>query len=238
MKQVKVFEYLNQKVRTVLVDDEAYFVGKDVATILGYVKPENAIATHVDIEDKTTTLIQGTGSNYKSKAVIINESGLYSLIFGSKLDTAKQFKRWVTSEVLPEIRKNGLYVSEEATIEQKSYNYNMLDVTFSKIGAEFFAEEYQKCIEWHVQNKTRLEYERTSKTRRSDKKLSVADSKIKIMNVILKIAKEREHYYRSQYKFELKSLMSECVKTIELDIKSVKHNQTRGKLAQVKKKLA
>ena len=75
------------------------FVGKDVATALGYAKPENAIATHVDVDDKTTTLIQGTGSNYKSKVIIINESGLYSLILSSKLPQAKAFKRWVTAEV-------------------------------------------------------------------------------------------------------------------------------------------
>ena len=86
------------------------FVGKDVAQALGYAKPENAIATHVDTEDKTTTLIQGTGSNYKSKMVIINESGLYSLILSSKLPQAKEFKRWVTSEVLPQIRKTGGYI--------------------------------------------------------------------------------------------------------------------------------
>lgn len=99
------------EVRTLIIDEEPWFVGKDVATILGYAKPENAIATHVDDEDKTTTLIQGTGSNYKSKAIVINESGLYSLILSSKLPTAKKFKHWVTLEVLPSIRKNGGYVS-------------------------------------------------------------------------------------------------------------------------------
>ena len=75
---------------------ETFFVGKDVAQALGYAKPENALATHVDKEDKTTTLIQGTGSNYKSKIIIINESGMYSLILSSKLRQAKAFKRWVT----------------------------------------------------------------------------------------------------------------------------------------------
>ena len=65
------------------------FVGKDVAQALGYAKPENAIATHVDVDDKTTTLIQGNGSNYKSKVIIINESGLYSLILSSKLPKQK-----------------------------------------------------------------------------------------------------------------------------------------------------
>ena len=98
------------EIRTCQVNNQIMFVGKDVATALGYAKPENAIATHVDNEDKTTTLIQGTGSNYKSKVVIINESGLYSLILSSKLPQAKAFKRWVTSEVLPQIRQTGGYI--------------------------------------------------------------------------------------------------------------------------------
>ena len=97
------------QVRTLVKNDEIWFVGRDIAIALGYVKPENAIANHVDEEDKTTTLIQGSGSNYKSKTTIINESGLYSLVLSSKLPTAKKFKRWVTSEVLPSIRKNGFY---------------------------------------------------------------------------------------------------------------------------------
>jgi len=98
------------EIRTCQVNNQIMFVGKDVATALGYAKPENAIATHVDAEDKTTTLIQGTGSNYKSKVVIINESGLYSLILSSKLPQAKAFKRWVTAEVLPQIRQTGGYI--------------------------------------------------------------------------------------------------------------------------------
>lgn len=100
-------------IRTLEIDGEPWFVGKDVAVILGYAKPENAIAAHVDSEDKTTTLIQGTGSNYKSKTTIINESGVYSLVLGSKLPSAKKFKRWITSEVLPSIRKTGGYNTEE-----------------------------------------------------------------------------------------------------------------------------
>ena len=110
MNDIKIYENAEfGSVRTLEVNGEPYFVGKDVAEILGYAKPENAVSTHVDDEDKTTTLIQGTGSNYKSKAVIINESGLYSLILSSKLPKAKEFKHWVTSEVLPSIRKTGSY---------------------------------------------------------------------------------------------------------------------------------
>lgn len=81
------------QIRTLTIHGEPWFVGKDVASVLGYAKPENAISNHVDLEDKTTTLIQGTGSNYKSQAVIINESGLYSLILSSKLPTAKHKNR-------------------------------------------------------------------------------------------------------------------------------------------------
>ena len=98
------------EIRTCQVNNQIMFVGKDVAKALGYAKPENAIAIHVDSDDKTTTLIQGTGSNYKSKTVVINESGLYALILSSKLPQAKAFKHWVTSEVLPQIRMTGGYI--------------------------------------------------------------------------------------------------------------------------------
>lgn len=117
----QLFNFKGKQVRTVSVNNEPYFVGKDVATILGYTKSRNAIATHVDSEDKTTALIQGSGSNYKSKTVIINESGLYSLILGSKLPQAKEFKHWVTNEVLPTIRKHGAYMTPE-TIERALLN--------------------------------------------------------------------------------------------------------------------
>ena len=101
MKQeIKIFSHeMFGDIRTMTNENgETYFVGKDVAKALGYSKPENAVAVHVDADDKTTTLIQGTGSNYKSKAVIINESGLYSLVLSSKLPQAKVFKQWVTTE--------------------------------------------------------------------------------------------------------------------------------------------
>ena len=110
------------RIRTCTVKGETYFVGKDVASALGYKKPENAIATHIDEEDKTSTLIQGSGSNYKSQVIVINESGLYSLILSSKLDSARRFKRWVTSEVLPAIRKNGRYELESKAKELQQQN--------------------------------------------------------------------------------------------------------------------
>lgn len=111
MNEVKIFESKEfGKVRTVEVNGEPYFVGKDIATILGYAKSRNAIEMHVDEDD---ALKQGIIDNLGrvQETTIINESGLYSLILSSKLPTAKQFKRWVTSEVLPTIRKTGGYVN-------------------------------------------------------------------------------------------------------------------------------
>ena len=111
-ENVKIFNNAEfGEIRVMLIDDDPWFVGKDIAVALGYAKPENALAAHVDEQDKTTTLIQGDGSNYKSKTTIINESGLYSLIFSSKLESAQRFKHWVTHEVLPSIRKHGMYMT-------------------------------------------------------------------------------------------------------------------------------
>lgn len=109
--EIKIFKNPQfGEIRTIEKDGEPWFVARDVASALGYAKTENAIAVHVYECDKTSTLIQGSGSNYKSKAIVINESGLYALIFGSKLPSAKQFKHWVTSEILPSIRKTGGYI--------------------------------------------------------------------------------------------------------------------------------
>ena len=111
--EIKVFQ--NEEfgsVRTMEINGEPYFVGKDVAEILGYAKARNAIAAHVDSDDKKDAPIQGDLGGTQTMT-IINESGLYSLILSSKLPNAKKFKHWVTSEVLPTIRKTGGYVSNE-----------------------------------------------------------------------------------------------------------------------------
>ena len=109
MNKIQIFESEDfGSVRTVLIDKEPYFVGKDVARVLGYVDENKAIAMHVDDEDKK--LNDKTSSSFGQRgAHLINESGLYALIVASKLPAAKKFKRWVTSEVLPAIRKTGSY---------------------------------------------------------------------------------------------------------------------------------
>lgn len=108
MNELQVFTNAEfGSVRTVNINDEPYFVGKDVAEILGYSNPQKAIRDHVDEEDRGVNEMDTPGGF--QPMTVINESGLYSLIFGSKLEKAKEFKRWVTSEVLPALRKTGSY---------------------------------------------------------------------------------------------------------------------------------
>ena len=109
---IKIFE--NPEfglVRTLKINDEPWFVGKDVAEVLGYAKARNAISNHVDSDDKKDAPIQGNLGGVQNMT-IINESGVFSLIMSSKLPKAKQFKHWVTSEVLPTLRKTGGYMSD------------------------------------------------------------------------------------------------------------------------------
>ncbi|EOH85442.1 phage antirepressor KilAC domain-containing protein [Enterococcus casseliflavus] len=111
MNTPQIFNFEQNEVRTILVNDEPYFVAKDSAVILGYKRTADAIKQHVDAEDKGVGEIQTPGG--VQRMTLINESGLYSLIFSSQLPNAKKFKRWVTSEVLPTIRKNGMYATDE-----------------------------------------------------------------------------------------------------------------------------
>ena len=112
MNEIKIFDNPEfGKVRTMEINGEPYLVGKDVAEILGYSNTRDALTKHVDSEDKNTVAIcDGKGNPNQT---VINESGLYSLILSSKLPKAKEFKRWVTSEVLPSIRKHGAYAVDE-----------------------------------------------------------------------------------------------------------------------------
>lgn len=118
MNELQIFnnEEFGQ-IRTIQLNNETYFIGKDVAEALGYAKARNAIATHVEEEDRKDAPIQGDLGGTQ-QMTIINESGLYALIFGSKLESAKRFKHWVTSEVLPSIRKTGRYQVPMSTAEQ------------------------------------------------------------------------------------------------------------------------
>lgn len=124
MKDLQIFTNPEfGKIRAIEIDGEPWFVGKDVAAALGYSNTKDALSSHVDPEDKSTLTRQNSGFSERSEnatfnipnrgLTIINESGIYSLIFSSKLPSAKRFKRWVTSEVLPAIRKTGMYIQPE-----------------------------------------------------------------------------------------------------------------------------
>lgn len=114
MSELQIFKNAEfGSVRTIAIDGEPYFVGKDVAEILGYANPHKAIIDHVDEEDKTDGVTIRDSIGREQNPVCINESGLYSLILSSKLPTAKKFKRWVASEVLPAIRRHGIYAVDE-----------------------------------------------------------------------------------------------------------------------------
>lgn len=114
MNNIQIFQNPEfGEIRTVMIENEPWFVGRDLATALGYAKPQNAVRNNVDKED---TRIEGTLSNGGTQqTLVVNESGMYSLIFGSKLESAKKFKNWVTREVLPSIRKTGTYTMPQTT---------------------------------------------------------------------------------------------------------------------------
>lgn len=116
MNDLQLFKFENKGVRSLLIDREPWFVGKDVANILGYQNGNRDVNRHVDEDDKTVTKCDTSGGT--QEMTIINESGLYSLILSSKLPSAKEFKHWITSEVLPQIRKTGKYAPKPLSREE------------------------------------------------------------------------------------------------------------------------
>ncbi|MCD0603909.1 phage antirepressor [Staphylococcus aureus] len=131
MQALQTFNFEELPVRTLEVDGEPYFIGKDVADILGYANGRDALSKHVDEDDKKVLTSRNTTlENLPNRGLTaVNESGLYSLIFSSKLESAKRFKRWVTSDVLPAIRKHGIYATDsviENTLNNPDYIINIL----------------------------------------------------------------------------------------------------------------
>lgn len=147
MSQSQLFNFNGQQVRTLVSNNQPYFVGKDVAEILGYGDTNQAIRKHVDDEDKLTRQFNGSGQN--RTMTVINESGLYDLIFDASRQSknpdiqrrAKKFRHWVTSEVLPSIRKHGAYMTDEK-IEEVLLNPD----TIIKLATELKAERERRSI--------------------------------------------------------------------------------------------
>lgn len=131
--QLQTWNYESSEIRTVEKDGEPWFVGKDVADILGYSDTAQAVRKHIDDEDKG--VVEMTTPGGKQPVTVINESGLYSLILSSKLPNAKKFKRWVTSEVLPTIRKHGAYMTEQ-TLERAITSPDFLIELATQLKAE------------------------------------------------------------------------------------------------------
>lgn len=132
MNELQIFNFDSNEVRTVVVNEEPHFVGKDVAKVLGYKNTREALKYHVDNEDKKDGVAIRDSIGRIQKPVVINESGLYNLIFSSKLDSAKRFKRWVTSEVLPQLRRTGTY-SANPTIQEIANNPQLVQMLVEQI---------------------------------------------------------------------------------------------------------
>lgn len=141
MNEITSYVFDGSNVRTLVIDGQPYFVGKDVAEILGYANTRDALSKHVDSEDKNTVAIHDGIKRGNPNQTVINESGLYSLILGSKLPQAKKFKHWVTSEVLPSIRKHGAFMTNEK-IEEVLLNPD----TIIKLATELKTERERRSI--------------------------------------------------------------------------------------------
>lgn len=146
-KDIKIFESpVFGKVRTTEINGDVWFVGRDVATALGYSNPRKAIADHIYEEDKGVTKCYTLGGT--QEITVINESGVYALVFGSKLPKAKEFKRWVTSEILPSIRRHGAYMTDDIlakTIENPDFLINLLTEMKEEKQRRIAAEEKIKA---------------------------------------------------------------------------------------------
>ena len=147
MNQLEIFKNREfGEIRTVVIDGEPWFVGKDIAEVLGYSNSRKAVLDHVDDEDKMDGVTIRDAIGRDQAAVVINESGVYALIFGSKLASAKRFKHWVTSEVLPQIRKNGSYQKRLTPEEMMRIQLGMVD-------------DHENRIE-HLENTMTIDYGR------------------------------------------------------------------------------
>ena len=150
--ELQKFNFNGQKVQVIMMENEPYFLGKEVAVILGYKNERDALSRHVDEEDVKTLKYKACretrqaelweGNDFSDKK-LINESGLYSLIIASKLPSAKKFKRWVTSEVLPSIRKHGAYMTEE-TVEEILTNPDTIIKLATQLKEERLAHQKTK----------------------------------------------------------------------------------------------
>lgn len=171
MNDLQVFKFENKRLRSLFIDGEPWFVGNDVAKALGYSNPRKAIIDHIDEEDKGVTKRDTLGGT--QEMTIINESGLYSLILSSKLPSAKEFKHWITSEVLPQIRKTGKYAPKPLSREEL--------LAKAVLEADTMIKEQKELLE----QKTREIEEKNNKLEEQKPKVIFAESVVASDSAIL-----------------------------------------------------
>ena len=175
------------QVRTLTIEEEPWFVGKDVAVALGYESPRAAVSKKVDPEDKGVSEMETPSG--RQQMTIINESGLYALIFGSKLESAKRFKHWVTHDVLPAIRKTGSYSiipkARASSIDEQTYNKIKLAYNNEKTGKRelFIAQDGVKMNQWGVLQYFEEVQTQTGASAKADALLKLYDQKTRKLTI-------------------------------------------------------
>ncbi|MFG3444552.1 Bro-N domain-containing protein [Bacillus velezensis] len=232
------------KVRAILINEEPYFYAKDIADILGYSKTnsmlkrlENDEKKHLSA-DEIRRLHNGAFENINNTGMtMVNEPGFYVAVIGSGKKEAKQFIKWITHDVLPSLRQEGIYVMDNATKEQKLYHYKLLDTTFSNCDIERLPIMYEECIKYYNLNKIRLPYQRKVKGKRKNSKHTIANTKIMVLKKIKEALEKREYKYKVKDNFALSSIVNDVLKKTINDIRKIQHNKTKGKLAASSKAL-
>lgn len=179
MNQMQIFKSSDfGEVRTVTIDNELWFVGKDVADILGYSNTRDSLARHVEEEDKADVVIHDGSQNRSMSA--INESGLYSLVLSSKMPDAKKFKRWVTTEILPSIRKHGAYMTD-SVLEQAVSDPDFMIGLLTNLKEE--KEKRQLSEEQNEKNKPKVLMAETMLASKESKDVGILSTKLQEMGV-------------------------------------------------------
>ena len=241
------------EVRSIIINGEPMFVGRDIVTALGYDLSGKHVASEYIkrfcdkddyiLVDNNSPLHQGGVVNYKDLGqrggLLISESGMYALIFSSDMDNAKKFKKWVTSEVLPSIRKYGAYIdNNEESVDQNyiKYSYGQLKETFTKCYIEELREEYDNCIKWYKNEKFRLPYANNSK-RRKGSKHTITETREIVMSKISVVLESRSLELKELGKFGLASEIDDVIKIIKDNIGELNNRVNGGKLAGATKKI-
>ena len=204
MNELQIFNFEDNEVRTQVINDEPWFVGKDVAEVLGYSNARDALSRHVAVEDKADVVIHDGSQNRTMN--IINESGMYALVFGSKLPEARRFKNWVTKEVLPSIRKTGSYQIPKDPMDALRLMFQATEKTQEKVN-----QVDERVI--HLEQNVKLdpgEYTYIGKS---------------ISRKVYQIGKERAYSMNKQQKEEL-------FKAINKEIAEITGVRTRTQLRQ------